>query len=111
MRFPLIATGVAAFVAVPLVVVAAGPQMTSNQFLSEVRCAAYQEPADLGMTRVRLLAEARHQAPETVAQAASDVDAIRGGIANTEDGSIVRAERAAACAGAATADAGARGAA
>jgi len=73
MRFAFVATSVAAIVAVPLALAAAGPQMTSDEFVSAVRCTAYESArhanADLGAQKLRLNGEARHQAAETVALA------------------------------------------
>ena len=43
MRFAVLATAAAAAVAVPLAVSASGPQMSSDQFLSAVRCTAYED--------------------------------------------------------------------
>lgn len=78
MRFALLATCVAAIVAVPLAVHASGPQMTGAEFLSAVRCVASEasDPA----AEYQLNTEARHQAPETVAQArAIALQAVNGG--------------------------------
>ena len=73
MRIALIATSVAAAVAIPMAVAAAGPQMTSSEFLSAVQCVAYESTAspnaDLGAAKLRLNAEASKQ-PAPVAAAA-----------------------------------------
>jgi hypothetical protein len=73
MRIALIATSVAAAVAIPMAVSAAGPQMTSSEFLSAVQCVAYESAAapnaDLGLAKLRLNAEASKQ-PAPVAAAA-----------------------------------------
>jgi len=73
MRIALIATSVAAAVAIPMAVAAAGPQMTSSEFLSAVQCVAYESAAspnaDLGVAKLRLNAEASKQ-PAPVAAAA-----------------------------------------
>lgn len=80
MRFALIATTIAAAVAVPLGVAAAGPQMSEDQFISAVRCTAFEDVrhanASLGEEKWLLNAEARRQAPETAAQARAEVGAI-----------------------------------
>jgi hypothetical protein len=80
MRFALIATAIAAAIAVPLGVAAAGPQMSEDQFISAVRCTAYADVsranAALGEEKWLLNAEARRQAPETAAQARAEVGAI-----------------------------------
>jgi hypothetical protein len=71
MRFALVATSVAAVVAVPFAVSASGAQMTSAEFLSAVQCAAYEDSvgSDVGGLKFQLNAEAQRQAPETVAEA------------------------------------------
>jgi len=80
MRFSLIAAVAAAAFAVPLVMAASGPQMSSEEFLTAVRCTAYAEVsqpgADHGAARWRLNAEALHQAPDTVVAAEAEVGAI-----------------------------------
>lgn len=97
MRFALIATCAAAVVAVPLAVQASGPQMTQNEFLSAVRCAAYQG-ADAD-ARYQLNTEARHQSPAVAAEARQiALQAVNG--AEDGNGAMVEAESA-ACAGAA----------
>ena len=111
MRLALIATGAAALVAVPLALGATGPQMTGEQFLSAVRCVAYEDltrpDAELRGVKFELNAEARHQPAETAAQARAEVGAIARQAVNTEsaaDQAMLRQERAEACAGAMLAD-------
>jgi hypothetical protein len=105
MRFALIATGAAAIVAVPMAVGVAGPQMSGDQFISAVRCAAYEDVArpnpELGSVKMQLNAEARRQSPATFSQARAEVGAIARQAVNTEsaaDAAMIRQERAAACA-------------
>ena len=71
MRFALIATSAAAVVAVPFALAAAGPQMSSDEFLSAVRCAAYEDVsgAQIADARYELNAESQRQAATTVAEA------------------------------------------
>lgn len=104
MRFALIATSAAAAVAAPFVVAAAGPQMTSSEFVTAVRCTAYEQVTspqnDLGAAKVRLNAEARRQAPETAQEARSQVTVIAAeaaGVDNASKAAILR-ERASSCA-------------
>lgn len=107
MRFALIATAAAAVVAVPLALGAAGPQMSDDQFLSAVRCVAYEDvvrpDADLGAAKMELNAEARRQPAETAARARAEVSSIARQAVNTrsaEDAVMIRVEMAEACAGA-----------
>lgn len=107
MRFALIATSVVAVAAAPFVAAAAGPQMSGDQFISAVRCTAYQQVTqpneDFGLERMRLNAEARRQPVETAVAARSEARAVArhaAGIANSAEGAMMRTERAAACAGA-----------
>lgn len=105
MRFALIATTAAAVVAVPFAMAAAGPQMSSNEFLAAVRCAAYEDVsgAEIEATKYELNAEGRRQAPETVATAEAEVNAIALQAVNSQtasDQAMLRAQRAAACQGA-----------
>jgi hypothetical protein len=107
MRFALIATTAAAAVAVPLAMAASGPQMSSDQFISAVRCTAYEDitrsDAELGAAKWQLNSEARRQAPETAAQAHAEVDQIALQAVNTQDPAdqaMIAAEGAAACQGA-----------
>jgi hypothetical protein len=103
MRFAVIATAAAAAVAVPLAVSAAGPQMSSEQFLSAVRCTAYEDltGARAGLTEAKsqLNAEARRQPAETAALAQAEVSNIAREAYSAETGALTR-EHAAACAGA-----------
>lgn len=103
MRFAVIATAAAAAVAVPLAVAASGPQMSSDQFLSAVRCTAYENlvDADAGLTEAewQLNAEARRQPAETAAKALAEVSDISRQAYSAEPG-VLTEEQAAACAGA-----------
>jgi hypothetical protein len=80
MRIALITTSVAAAVAIPMAVAAAGPQMTSSQFLSAVQCVAYESAAsphaDLGVAKFRLNAEASKQPASVTAAAQREARAI-----------------------------------
>lgn len=101
MRFALVATVAAAAVAVPLAVNATGPQMSSDQFLSAVRCTAYEEVAGAGAERDvkwQLNAEARRQSAETAAQAHAEVSNIAQEARAADVGALTQ-ERAEACAG------------
>ena len=107
MRFALIATGAAALVAVPLALGATGPQMSGEQFLTAVRCVAYEDvtrpDAELAGVKMQLNAEARHQPAQTAAQAQAEVGAIARQAVNTDsaaDAAMLRQEQAEACAGA-----------
>ena len=104
MRFALIATSAVAAVAAPFVVAAAGPQMTSNEFITAVRCTAYEQvtspQTDLGAAKVRLNAEARRQAPETAEEARSQVTVIAqeaAAVDNASEAAILH-QRASSCA-------------
>lgn len=105
MRFAVIATAAAAVIAVPLAVQAAGPQMSDDQFIGAVRCAAYSaalEPGEpeLGAVRMRLNGEASRQPAETAQRAHNEVNAINrqaATVANAGDAAMMRVERAAAC--------------
>lgn len=106
MRFALIATAVAAVAAGPFVVAAAGPQMDDREFLSAVRCAAYEkvvgpEPG-FGGVRYRLNAEARRQPAETTERARAEIGEITrqaAGIEKPADAAMLRQALAQACAG------------
>jgi hypothetical protein len=107
MRFALIATAAAAAIAVPLAVEAAGPRMSGDQFISAVRCAAYETAltpqADLAATRAILNIEARRQPAAAAQHAHNEVKSISAeaaAVANPADAAMMRAERAAACSGA-----------
>lgn len=116
MRFAFVATSVAALIAVPLAVSASGPQMTSNEFISAVRCAAYENvaapSADIDVLKFQLNAEARRQAPETAALARAEASAVaRQAVNTTTPGDGIETDLADACApGAMIAGAGARNA-
>lgn len=104
MRFALIATSAAAAVAAPFVVAAAGPQMSSDEFLTAVRCTAYEQVTspqnDLGAAKVRLNAEARRQDPATAEAARSQVTVIAeeaAAVENASEAAILKA-RASTCA-------------
>lgn len=104
MRFALIATSAAAAVAAPFVAAAAGPQMTSHEFITAVRCTAYEQVTspqnDLGAAKLRLNAEARRQDAETAQAARSQVTVIAeeaAGVDNASEAAILR-ERASTCA-------------
>ncbi len=101
MRFAVIATAAAAAVAVPLAVSASGPHMSSDQFLTAVRCTAYQDITgghDLNDAKWQLNAEARRQPAETVARAEAEVSDIVLKTASVEAGELAQ-EQVAACSG------------
>jgi len=110
MRFAVLATAAAAAVAVPFAVAATGPQMTADEFLSAVRCVAYEDavggaPNDV---KYRLNTEARLQPAATAAIAREEVSAIARAAVNTESGpdaAMIRQERTAACQGVQVVDA------
>ena len=104
MRFALIATTAAAVAAVPLAAQVSGPQMSSEQFLAAVRCAAYQDVTlssdDLGGLKMQLNAEARRQPSQTAAIANAEIGAIarQALLASTPDQAVaMRREGALAC--------------
>jgi len=98
MRFALLATSVAAVVAVPLAVHASGPQMSRNEFLTAVECVAAAPGGQFDEAKHQLNAEARRQAPETAAEArALALQAVTG--AGAHDGSMINANETARCAG------------
>jgi hypothetical protein len=107
MRFAVLATAAAAIAAAPLLGVASGPRMDSQEFLSAVRCVAYQNAAgagrELGAARYLLNAEARRQPAETAAQARAEAAAIAqqaAGIENAAEAGVVHVTGASACMGA-----------
>lgn len=108
MRFALVATVAAAAVAVPFAVIAAGPQMSSDQFLTAVRCTAYEDltAPSPGPTEAKwqLNAEARRQDAETAARAQAEVSNITRSAYAADQGALTE-QHAAACAGAQLADA------
>ena len=103
MRFAVIATVAAAAIAVPLAVAASGPQMSSDQFLSAVRCTAYEDvvgsDAAVSEAKWQLNAEARRQPAETAAQARAEASDIARTAYSAEPETLTQ-EQAAACAGA-----------
>ncbi|MGQ0533312.1 MAG: hypothetical protein ACT4OF_11575 [Caulobacteraceae bacterium] len=108
MRFALIATTAAAIVAVPFALAAAGPQMTSDEFLAAVRCAAYEDAsgAPVAEAKYELNAEGQRQSAETIAAAEAEVSAIARQAVNSQtasDQAMLRSQRAAACSTAAIA--------
>ncbi len=105
MRFALIATTAAAVVAVPFALAAAGPQMSSNEFLAAVRCTAYEDVSGVEITEARyqLNAEANRQTPQTFAAAKAEASAIARQAVNSQtpaDQAMLRSQRATACSGA-----------
>src|SRR5262245_10651711 len=108
MRIALIATTAAAVVAVPFALAAAGPQMSSNEFIAAVRCAAYEDVsgAQISGVKYELNAESQRQTADTVAAARAEASAIARQAVNSQtasDRAMLRAERAAACSDAALA--------
>ena len=73
MRFALIATDAAAVIAIPLATSATLPQMTRAEFVTAVRCAAYEDLvrrwAAAAVVKFRLNGEAMRQPAEALAQA------------------------------------------
>jgi len=109
MRFALIATTAAAVVAVPFALAAAGPQMTSDQFLTAVRCVAYENVtgAQVADAKYQLNAEGNRQSTETLAAAEAEVSAIARQAVNSQtaqDQAMLRSQRAQACATMASSD-------
>ncbi len=102
MRFALIATTAAAVVAVPFALAAAGPQMSSNEFIEAVRCAAYEDVsgAQVSDAKYELSAEGQRQSAETFAAARAEATAIARQAVNSQtpaDQAMLRSQRAAAC--------------
>jgi hypothetical protein len=102
MRFALIATTAAAVVAVPLAVAATGPQMKSDDFLTAVRCTAYDiaSGAPAADARYELNLEGQRQPAETLAAAEAEASAIARQAVNSQtahDQAMLRSQRAAAC--------------
>ena len=83
MRFSLIAASAAAVIAIPVALAAAGPQLSQDQFISAVRCVAFEDvsgaDAGLGAAKYRLNVEAARQPEEAVAPARAEVRAIAAG--------------------------------
>lgn len=114
MRFALIATATAAAIAVPLAVQATGPQMSGDEFVSAVRCAAYETALgqDAVSQRARLNVEAQRQPADAVQRAHNEVNTVSAelrAVANPADAAMMRAERAAACSTAHVAQSGVAG--
>lgn len=99
MRFAIVVTAVAAVIALPLAAGVSGPQMSSNEFISAVRCTAYAvvagPEARLSEAKYQLNAEARRQSPETTAQAQAEVQSIVRTAATAEPGTLRQAQTAA----------------
>ena len=100
MRFALIATTLAAAAIVPFAMQASQPQMSDEQFVGAVRCAAYEmvlsPEANLGEARYRLNAEA-HRQPAAVAAAAQTAASEIARRASAQSAGNLGAERAEAC--------------
>lgn len=83
MRFSLIAATAAAAFAAPVALTVAGPQLSGQEFISAVRCVAYEDisaaDANLGAAKWRLNVEAARQPEETVAAARAQVRAVATG--------------------------------
>lgn len=109
MRFALIATSVAAMVAVPLAAGLDAPQMSREEFVSAVRCTAYEDiahpSADLGLAKYRLNSEAARQSPESAAEAHKAASEIARTLASAQNKSGL-AQRA--CQGGVAASLGSR---
>jgi hypothetical protein len=101
MRFAFIATAAAAAIAGPFALSITGPQMSADQFLSAVRCTAYEDAlaggAGLGEAKWQLNAEARRQTAETAALAQAEISSIAQRAARAGAAGLVH-EHAAACA-------------
>lgn len=104
MRFALIATTAAAAAAMPFAVSVGAPQMSDEEFLTAVRCAAYEKALSgdeaLAEARWLLNSEARRQPAETVVEAEAEVKAIALQAVNIEsvaDAAMMYRERAAVC--------------
>jgi len=106
MRFALIATGAAALVAIPMAIGMSGPQMAPDQFVSAVRCTAFevatQPKAETGAARMQLNSEALRQSAATVEAARTEASEVaRQAVISESAGNaaMLRQEQAAACAG------------
>jgi hypothetical protein len=102
MRFAFIATTAAAVVAVPFAMAALGPQMSSDEFLTAVRCTAYENVsgASVAEAKYQLNAEGQRQSAETLAAAEAEVSAIARQAVNSQtaqDQAMLRSQRAQAC--------------
>jgi hypothetical protein len=107
MRLAAVAATLTTALVTPFVLAVSGPQMSEAQFLSAVRCTAYENVfaprADLSGAKMQLNAEARRQLDATVDRAFAEVDAVarRAGSAETAAARAqLHAEQLAACAGA-----------
>ncbi len=101
MRFALIATTAAAAAIIPFALHVSQPQMTSDQFVGAVRCAAYEivlnPTTETSAARYRLNAEARRQPASVTVQAHAEASTIAHQ-AQAESVGELGAARAAACA-------------
>ena len=102
MRFALIATTAAAVVAVPFALAAAGPQMSSSEFVEAVRCTAYENAsgAQVSEAKYELNAEGARQPAETFAVARAAASEVARQAVNSQtpaDQAMLRSQRAAAC--------------
>ncbi len=83
MRFSLLAASAAAVIAIPIALAAAGPQLSEDQFISAVRCVAFEDVSgadpSLGAAKFRLNVEAARQPEGAVAAARAEVRAIAAG--------------------------------
>lgn len=83
MRFSLIAATAAAAIVAPAALAVAGPQLSGQEFISAVRCVAYEDisaaDASLGAAKWRLNVEAARQPEATVAAARAEVRAVARG--------------------------------
>jgi hypothetical protein len=94
MRFALIATSVAAVVAVPLAASIAAP-MGSDAFVSAVRCTAYegatQPGVDLSTAKFRLNSEALRQPAAVAAEAQKAASDIAHAVAEADNSNALAA--------------------
>jgi hypothetical protein len=99
MRFALIATSAAAVAAAPFAAALIGPQMSPDQFLSAVRCTAYEGAVGEGARaeQWRLNTEARRQAPDTTVEARAEARQIARQAQNVRSDADAASLRAAAC--------------
>lgn len=101
MRIAEIATGLAAVVAVPMAMQATRPSMSEGEFVSAVRCAAYEQAtapnADPGNLKYQLNAEARRQPVQAVAVAAAQASAARQAVITGNGAGTAMVDSAASC--------------
>jgi hypothetical protein len=104
MRFAMSATVAAAAVAAPFAIGATGPQMSGDEFLTAVRCTAYEDidasDAQMAEAKWQLNTEARLQPAATAAEARAQVSDIARkavSIQTAADAAMIHQERAAAC--------------